>query len=189
MVSAFAGLKVMVCRIAARIGLARFRQDQDGASAVEFGLVALPFIALMLAILETALVFFAGQTMETAVADAARMIRTGQAQQQGFDADKFKEQICTQVMSLFDCDSGLVFDVRTYQTFDSVNLNQPLDENGDLQTDFTYDPGHGGDIVVVRAFYEWPTFSKMLGLNFSNMGNGNHLLGATAAFRNEPFPW
>ena len=169
--------------------LACFRRDQTGATAIEFGLIAAPFIALIFAILETSIIFFAGQTMETAVSNAARLIRTGQAQQQGFDADKFKETICEQVMSLFDCYSGLVFDVRTHETFDSINLSKPLDEDGNLAPDFTYEPGNGGEIVVVRAFYEWPTYSKLLGLNLSNLANGNHLLAATAAFRNEPFPW
>jgi Flp pilus assembly protein TadG len=174
---------------AARWRLKRFRRDENGATVVEFGLVALPFIVLMFAILETALVFFAGQTMETAVSNAARLIRTGQAQQQGFDADTFKSQICSQIMSLFNCTDGLKLDVRTHQTFDSINLNKPVDENGNLMTNFTYQPGKGGEIVVVRAFFEWPVFVKLLGLNLTNMANGTHLLAATAAFRNEPFPW
>lgn len=188
-----ASVGVSVARLAGRIaaasGLKRFRQDKSGATAVEFGLVALPFIGLLFAILETALVFFAGQTLETAVADASRLIRTGQAQQQGFDANDFKDKICERVMALFGCDSDLVFDVRTYQTFDSIDLTKPVDENGNLQTNFTYQPGKGGEIVVVRAFYEWPTFSTLLGLDLSNMADGKHLLAATAAFRNEPFPW
>jgi Flp pilus assembly protein TadG len=189
MASVVAGVRELAGRIANRMGLARFGRDQSGVTAIEFGLVAAPFVALMLAILETALLFFAAQTLETAVSNAARLIRTGQAQQQGFDADQFKEQICTQVMDLFDCDAGLLLDVRTYQTFDSVNLTKPVDEDGNLDVDSTYQPGHGGEIVVVRAFYEWPTFSKLLGLNFSNLADGNHLIAATAAFRNEPFPW
>jgi len=176
-------------RIGRRLSLRGFSRDEDGATAVEFGLVALPFIALMFAIIETALVFFAGQTMETAVSNAARLIRTGQAQQQGFSATDFKQQICDQVMALFDCNSGLYVDVETFKTFDSINLSKPLDATGNLKKDFTYDPGHGGDIVVVRAFYEWPVFVRMLGLNLTNMANGTHLLSATAAFRNEPFPW
>ena len=189
MTSQIAGVRAKAGRVATRVGLARFRRDETGVTAVEFGLVALPFFALMFAILETALVFFAGQTLETAVSNAARLIRTGQAQQQGFDANDFKDQICVLVMSLFDCDAKLVFDVRTYETFDSVNLLKPVDEDGNLVTDFIYEPGQGGEIVVVRAFYEWPTFSSLLGLDLSNMANGTHLLSATAAFRNEPFPW
>lgn len=44
-----------------------------------------PFLALLFAIMETGLIFFTGQALETAVADSARLIMTGQAQTQGFD--------------------------------------------------------------------------------------------------------
>ena len=70
----------------------RFARRNDGAAAVEFGMVAAPFLALMFAIMETALVFFASQTLETAVADSARLIMTGQAQSQSFDAAHVQER-------------------------------------------------------------------------------------------------
>jgi Flp pilus assembly protein TadG len=177
-------------RIDSRLCLGRFGRDQRGATAIEFGLVAIPFIALMFAILETALIFFAGQTLETAVTSAARLIRTGQAQQQGLSSEAFKTKVCSQVMALFDCTSKLKIDVSKFSSFAEVDLSKPVDAGtGNLKTNFNYAPGVGGDIVVVRAFYEWPTFVKLLGLNLSNMPNGSHLLSATAAFRNEPFPW
>ena len=166
----------------------RFRRDQSGATAVEFGLLALPFIATIFAVLETALVFFAAQTLETATADAARLIRTGQAQQQGFSADAFRQQVCSTVDALFDC-GNLKVEVKKYPTFGSVDLSVPLDANGNLGSTFDYAPGNGGDIVVVRAFYEWNIFVRMMGLDLTNMPNGKRLLAATTAFRNEPFPW
>ena len=70
--------------LAAKCLLRRFARQQGGAAAVEFGLVAAPFLALVFAIMETAIVFFSGQALETAVADASRLIMTGQAQTQGF---------------------------------------------------------------------------------------------------------
>jgi hypothetical protein len=51
----------------------------------------------------------------------------------------------------------------------------------------------GGQIVIVRAFYEWdlpaklPTAISGLSVRMSNMADGNLLLIATQAFRNEPF--
>ena len=59
--------------------LRRFRDNHTGASAVEFAIVAPLFLALLFAIIETALVFFAGQVLETVTQDSARMIMTGQA--------------------------------------------------------------------------------------------------------------
>ncbi len=166
----------------------RFRRDRSGTTAVEFGLVALPFIASLFAILETALVMFADQTLETATNDAARLIRTGQAQQQGFSATKFRDEICSTGYSLFDCGS-LKVDVKRYPTFGSVDLSSPLDGNGNIDMNLDYKPGNGGDIVVVRAFYEWPVFVRLLGHDLTNMSGGKRLLVATTAFRNDPFPW
>src|SRR5690242_9406012 len=165
--------------------LGRFRRVSRGATAAEFALVALPFFALMFAIIETALLFLASQTLETAVADSARLIRTGQAQKQGYNATMLKDDICERVSGMFDC-AGLKLDVRTSATFDSINLNQPV-QDGELKDDaFTYVAGKGGDIVVVRVFYEWPTFFHLLGVDYSNLANGKHLLSATSAFKNEP---
>ena len=168
----------------------RFRRDQRGATAVEFALIALPFFALLFAIIETALVFFAGQALESAVSNAARLIRTGQAQAQAMTASAFKAEICDQVSALFACTEKLVVDVQKFDTFADINLSPPIDENGNLDLSYNYDAGHGGDIVVVRAYYEWPLTVQLLGLDLSNMASGNsHLLSAAAAFRNEPFPW
>jgi Flp pilus assembly protein TadG len=181
-------------RIAVRCGLARvtrrFQTDQSGATAVEFGIVAVPFFALLFAILETALAFFAAQTLETAVTNASRLVRTGQAQDQGLTAQTFKDKVCQQLDFLFSCQANLYIEVKTYPSFGSIDLSVPVDANGNLKTNgYTYTPGHGGDIVVVRAYYEWPVFVNKLGNNMSSMPNGSHLLAATAAFRNEPFPW
>ena len=54
-------------------------------------IVATPFLAVLFAIMETAMVFFAGQTLETAVADSSRLILTGQAQTQALNQAAFKE--------------------------------------------------------------------------------------------------
>src|SRR3990172_7469707 len=96
-------------------------QRQDGAAAVEFALVAAPFLALLFAIMETAIIFFAGQALETAVADSARLIMTGQAQTQGFDQTKFKEQVCAKIYGLFNCNAGVYVDVKTFTNFSTVS--------------------------------------------------------------------
>lgn len=180
-------------RLLVRAGLARvraFHRDQDGATVVEFALVSVPFFALMFAILETALVFFAAQTLETAVGDSGRLIRTGQAQQQAMDLPTFRQTICDKVLQLFDCEAGLHLDIRTYPTFAAMTFVDPVDEEGNLDTDdFDFDIGEANEIVVVRAFYEWPTYVTGLGSDLRNLANGKHLISSAAAFRNEPFPW
>lgn len=166
----------------------RLLRQEEGAAAIEFGIVAAPFLALVFAILETAIVFFAGQTLETAGADSARLIMTGQAQNAGFDQAKFKEAVCDRIYGVFDCKSGLYVDVKKYNAFSNISTAKPVDENGNLKTgEFGYEPGGPGDIVVVRLLYQWPVYVSLLGLNLSDMSSGKRLLMSTVAFRNEPY--
>lgn len=160
----------------------------DGAAAVEFAFIATPFLALLFAILQTGLIFFAEQSLETTAADASRLILTGQAQNQGFDQAAFKTAVCARVPVVMNC-SGIMVDVRTYSDFSSANTSLPIDNNGNLQNNFVYQPGAAGDIVVVRLMYQWPVYISLLGLSksFANLANGQDLLMATVAFRNEPY--
>jgi Flp pilus assembly protein TadG len=165
----------------------RLIKQQDGAAAVEFALVAAPFLALVFAIMETAVVFFAGQALETAVADSSRLIMTGQAQTQGLSASGFKNAVCAKIYGLFDCQNGVYVDVKTFTSFGSVSMPTPVDASGNFQNNFSYQPGGPGDIVVVRLFYQYPVYVSLLGFNLSNVNGGKRLLAATAAFRNEPY--
>ena len=164
----------------------RFVRQQDGAAAVEFALVAAPFLALTFAILETAMVFFAGQTLEAAAADSARLIMTGQAQSAGFSQAQFKSAVCARIYGLFDCANGLYVNVQTYSSFSAVNTAPPI-TNGQFNTTTTYNPGDVGNIVVVSLYYQWPIYVSMLGNNLANLNGGNRLLSATAVFRVEPY--
>ncbi len=180
-------LAIGVRRLNATRMVRRFARQQDGAAAVEFGLVAAPFLALVFAIMETAVIFFSGQALETAVADSSRLIMTGQAQTQGFSQSAFKNAVCAKIYGLFDCQNGVYVDVKTFTSFANVAMNTPIDAQGNFQNNFTYTPGGPGDIVVVRLFYQWPVYVSLLGFNLTNMNGGKRLLVATSAFRNEPY--
>jgi len=164
-----------------------FIRDQDGSAAVEFSLVAAPFLGLTFAILETALVFFAGQTLETAVTDSARLIMTGQAQDNGWSKDDFKTQVCDRVHGLFDCVNGVYVDVKTYTSFAAINSDPPLSGGKIDDTKLDYSPGNPGDIEVVTLYYQWPIYVSLLGYNLANLSGNKRLLVATAVFCNEPF--
>ncbi len=157
----------------------RFIRQQDGAAAVEFAMVAAPFLAM---------VFFAGQALETAGSDSARLIMTGQAQTQNFDQVKFKGAVCDRIYGLFDCAGGLFVDVKNYSSFAAINTGKPLDAAGNLQTaTFGYQPGGPCNIVVVRLMYQWPVYVSLLGLNLADSAGNKRLLMSTVAFRNEPY--
>ena len=182
-------LRRMVDRALGSATARRLIRQQDGATTVEFALIVAPFLAVLFAIIETAIVFFAGQTLETAAADSARLIMTGQAQTQGFSQAQFKNAVCTRIYGLFNCQGGLYVDVKTYTAFASINNSAlPVDSNGNLQTgSFGYQPGGPGDIVVVRLIYQWPEYVSLLGLHLSDSSGSARVIMSTVAFRNEPY--
>ncbi len=174
---------------ATRRGPIALLRDRRGATAVEFGILALPFLALMGAIFESALCFLAGQILDTAVADAGRLIRTGQAQASGYSQATFSTQVCNRLYVLFDC-SGLSIDSKVYTNFTAANTSMPIDADKNFDTSgFGFQMGGSSEIVVVRVFYQYPLYFNLLGLDLSNLASGKRLLSGVSAFRNEPFPW
>lgn len=164
----------------------RLRRDRKGATAVEFAIVALPFLALMAAIMETALVFFASTMLDHALAQSAREIRTGQLQVAGGSAETFRNSMCGRTAGIMNCNE-LRIDVRTLASFGSTP-GMPLGDDGEIDADgLGFSPGNAGDIVMVRAFYEWQLVSPGFGLGLANMSGNRRLLTSAIAFRNEPF--
>jgi Flp pilus assembly protein TadG len=169
-----------------RTVLRRFRRNRRGSAAVEFALVAPVFFALLFAIIETAIVFFAGQVLETITQQSARMILTGQAQNANYTQAQFKTYVCNQIPALFTC-ANVYVDVQSYPAFANVTINSQIDGNNSFVNNMQYNPGGPGQIVVVRLFYQWPLFVTGLGYNISNLAGSKRLLAATSAFQNEPF--
>jgi Flp pilus assembly protein TadG len=165
----------------------RFITEREAGTTLEFGLLVAPFVAGLFAILQTAMVFFAGQTLETAAAVSARLILTGQAQLNGWTAAQFKQQVCDQIHGIFNCSSGVYIDVETYSSFAAVNLGMPVTDGSFNASDLGYNPGGPGDIVMLRLYYQYPVFVNLLGFNLSNLNGGLNLFAATAVFRNEPY--
>jgi Flp pilus assembly protein TadG len=170
--------------------LRRFRRSRRGSAALQFALVAPLFFALLFAIIEVSLMFFAGQYLETINQNLARLIMTGQAQQATYSSssDFLNKNLCqsstTPAPVLFTC-SNLSMDVQCYPSWSSVSITSPVDAGGNFIST-RFNPGGQGSIVLVRLSYMWPTFVTGLGFNLSNYGN-KVLLTSTAAFKNEPY--
>ena len=177
-----------------------FARDDRGATAIEFGLLAVPFFSILAAILETSVIFLSGQVLDSAVQDVSRLVRTGQAQQAAITPARFKELVCDRLFGLFnDCDGieGLHVEVQVIDTFGDVDMSPPVKwECGDAEAPLacntwtrpeSYTPGSGSSVVVVQVYYKWPIIVPFGGLGFSNLPDGRRLMGAAAVFRNEPF--
>jgi Flp pilus assembly protein TadG len=116
------------------------RRGESGATAVEFAMVALPFFAMMFALFEIMMIFFVQTTLEAAVAEEARKIRTGQAQSTTAPISKsqFKAGICTRLYGMGDCTNRLFVMVQSFSTNPTGPLPLPW-------TDGTLTPGSNDD--------------------------------------------
>ncbi len=164
-------------------------RSERGAAAVEMALVAVPFLMLLFGIMEIGLIFMVSSSLDNAMVIAARTIRTGQFQTGSTTtAAAFQTAVCNNFGWMqSDCTRNLQVDVRTYSTFASVTTPQPV-SNGTFNTaNLLFTPGSANDIVVVRAYYQWPLIAPFFDQALQQLSGGVALLTATAAFRNEPY--
>lgn len=170
-------------------GPRRFARDDRGVTAVEFGILALPFFTIVFAILETAMVFFAGQVLDSAVEDASRLVKTGQGN--AYNLGTFRTYMCGYTFNLFDCDK-IRIKVDKIADFASTTTSQPVwtcQPNGkcDWAVTESFSPGKGREVIQVFAYYRWPLLVTLPYFNLKNQADNYRLLGATRVFRNEPF--
>ena len=168
--------------------------DSRGATAVEFALIAAPFLALIAGLVQVFLIFFAQSVLENAVRASARQILTGQVQTADASLSAtaaqtaFHQTVCNNANVLFTC-AGLMVDVEVANNWSSANTAMPAltyDGSGNVTNTWQFNPGNAGDIVVVRVIYLWPVFFGSLGINWANQANGTREIMASAAFQNEP---
>ncbi|MDX2205190.1 MAG: TadE/TadG family type IV pilus assembly protein [Hyphomicrobiaceae bacterium] len=154
-----------------------FRRNEDGASLIEFSLVALPLLLLLMGTIEAGFVYWGRKELESATSAGARLVRTGQAQASGWTSSDLRTEICKRTALLYDCASKLRVDVASAASFTAFAAVDPVDGNGTLKDDgsFAYAPGGRNDVVLVRTFYPW---TGLL---------GSYVFRAAAPGRNEPF--
>jgi len=166
-----------------------FIYGNTASTAVEFGLVAAPFVAVLVALLEVALVFIASEVLEIGVDQTSRSIMTGQVQKSKMTASQFATALCAKVNVFFSC-SGLMVNVQAFDSFSGASATPPtltFNSKGQVTNNWQFQPGTQGQIVVVQVMYQWPVILGPLGFTLANLSNGNRLLVATAAFKNEPY--
>jgi Flp pilus assembly protein TadG len=171
-----------------RAMLALFVRRRSGSAAIEFALVAAPTIALVLAILQIGLVYFAQEALETTVEQSARLVLTGQAQSQGLTQAQFATALCNNSPGLFTC-ANFMINLQPANSFTNANVAAPTltyDANGNVTNVWQYNPGAPLNIMVMQVMYQWPVFLGPLGFSLSNLPNNKRLLMASAVFRNEP---
>lgn len=168
-----------------------FWTAREGASAVEFALVAPLFLALTFSIIEAGYFYFVESAVEAANTKAARLIRTGQAQTTALSRDAFFSEICDVVDIFGDCNTQLTVDVARYSSFAALaaDISAPVcrDADPDDVDALPYAAGGARDIVRVRVCYLHKSFNPGLGLNLEKSNAGALRMISTSIFRNEPY--
>ncbi len=175
---------------AARRTVAALR-DRKGSTAVEFALVAPPFIALMLSTFEVGWFYFAASQVDAATIATARLVRTGQAQRAGFDKQEFFNAVCPTVQVFGDCDETLTVEVTVFNSFAELAAdNAPVVCSNDALADIaalSYTPGTDNSIVRLRVCLLYKTLNPTIGVNVSETADGKRRVFGSYIFQNEPF--
>ena len=174
----------------------RFSGNRRGAVAIEFGLVALPFFAILVATFEIGYMHFKNELLAASIDEAVRALATGKLQSDAAIKDSstfIKKYVCPQdtanaVYKNFDCSKFLV-DLRPASSFASANLSNDI-ANSSLK----FCPGNAGQIMQLRIAYPLPAIFP-LNLFDPSVHNvtvqgkqGNyHILLAVALFQQENF--
>ncbi len=171
----------------------RFLKDDAGVTAVEFAMVAPVFFFAMGAVVETGLMLFTEYVLQTSVQEAARQIRTGQAQSAGMSSTAFKTKICEVANSVMDCDTNVHVYVRSAASFTALKVATPNYLSigatyGGAPSSTSYSCGGPSQAVAVIATYDWNIVLPFMSA-FGNVDNDSkRRIAGFAMFQNEPFP-
>ena len=167
----------------------RLSRERKGSVAIEFSIMAVPFLALIFAILEAAFSFTTQQLMANTTDRISRDIRTGRLKAANVSGTQLKTLVCNGIslMAPTGC-PDLVVDLNNYSTFSAVPKLVPMTAAGDIkETGFTVNPGGPSTINHMRVFYRWPIWTDFMRASMSTMPGGKTLLLSSATWRNEPF--
>jgi len=189
-------------------GLKRLFRSKDGAAAIEFALLAIPYFLIVFAIIETFVAYTAEQLVANAVDTMGRQLRTGNITYSStnttattyIDAAKFRRAFCGEVSILIQCSeaeiatpSKLWLDVKSYTNFSDMPTALPVTSSGDFNTaGLGYSPGGAGTRNMLRAYYKWDITTDLLRPYISNIrptsGSSYFLIVETSVFKNEDYP-
>ncbi|KQQ56523.1 pilus assembly protein TadG [Rhizobium sp. Leaf311] len=181
----------------------RFAASREGAAAIEFAILAIPYFLVVFAIIETFLALVGEQLVTNATDTLARKLRTGQISNT-ITREDFRKQFCAEVSILITCSADeirtpqkLYIDLRRFNAFADIPKNIALVPNGqyfDLDTSaFGFSPGGPSSINMLRVYYRWPVITDLVRPYLTKIrpldGSmpSHFLIVATDAFRNEAY--
>lgn len=186
----------------------RIQKSENGSTAIEFGILAIPFFMIVFAIIETMVAFAGEQLLANAVDDVSRDLRTGQitfnlGRSTDLTEAEFRTKFCNEISLMLSCDGSgtskqkLYIDLQTVNNFGDIEVGIPKVSSADkaeLDTSgFSYSPGGSGAVNVLRVYYKWDILVDLIRPYITNIhpgtdGSEYYLMVSTTAFRNEGYP-
>lgn len=179
-----------------------FLKDSNGAVAIETAMVSIPFLTMMFGILNAGLYFYAVNCLDRGMEDAARYVRTGEAQKGTYPggttqmtAGQFRSLVCTKATSYIDC-SKLQIRIMSGTDWSTINpFTCPT--AGDLTsgaitageaTAISAKTGTQNSVVLVVACYQWTMGKYLPFVRFNTtFSDGSTLIQSSTALKIEPY--
>jgi hypothetical protein len=178
----------------------RLRRDEKGATAIEFAIVATPFLMFVFALIGCAFYFFITSSLEMGLDQASRPIRTGQAfadPKNPLTVAQFRKKICDAAgENWINCNKlQVVAQDPDSWADDPSNPPYSCTVNSKLPSEIMKDSdpialytGGASHIVLVTTCYKWDLPSKIPFIKLGNSSDGSMIMQTATAFRSEPYP-
>jgi len=164
--------------------LSNWFKKKEGSTAIEFSLLAIPYVFLTVGIIELGIMYAAASLLEGATASAARLIRTGQIQQAVGDPEQmFRDAICGYATVLINC-NDIVLEVIPLASF--ADFSGPTyDANGNMVS-AGFDAGGVSDNILIRVSYRYTMMTPFIGPLLAGP-DSSHLFVSTIVLQTEPY--
>jgi Flp pilus assembly pilin Flp len=200
--------------VANTASLARFQDDEDGTTAVEFGFVVVPFVMMLLGIVSVCLYFFTILELDNAVWNAGRDVRTGiynmggtgkaqtyaappatganAATVSAYEAARktaLTNAICGQLRDTTTCLSKIRILMVKFNKGEAITSKPSCRQaGGALVTGSNLADVDPDAFIVMKACYAWEFGAKLPFFSIGNLPNGGgFLVEASTAFVTEKY--
>ena len=178
----------------------RLTANEDGAAAIEFALVGLPFLLFIFGIIGFGLYFLNSSYLEHGVKTASRKILTGELRTAGADGNpmtvgEFRKLVCDASEPVIDCSKLSVMVQHATDWYGLTprscvdgdgNMAGSSGEDGELLSKYA---GDASQVVLVTVCYKWDLADTLsfLKLGSGADGSGPAIMQAAMAFKSEPY--
>lgn len=186
-----------------------FFRSKDGAAAIEFAILAIPYFIIVFAILETFVAFAAEQLVGNAVDTMSRKLRTGAitynlGRTTDMSQTQFRQAFCNEISILISCSASeiatpnkLWIDARSFPSFALMAVTAPgipKTLSGDLNTlSMAFSPGGANTTNMLRVYYKWSVITDLVRPYVTNIRPSNgtqayYLIAQGNIYQTEDYP-